>query len=139
MTAPLCLLYALWTAIVSAAAVPHDATGSASTFAGSTVTAVFPPPDATDTSVDAFFPDASQVGHAGPTPSTFSRLLFRGFILTSIIQQGMKPGYFRQPPRLLLRRTFIRWSQHRSPRSPEYKTPHLLYRHLFNLFGTGGL
>lgn len=44
---------------------------SASTFAGATSTAVFPPPNATNTAVDTFFPDAAEVGHAGPTPSTF--------------------------------------------------------------------
>lgn len=42
---------------------------SASTFAGSTSTAVFPPPNATVTATDTFFPDGSQVGFAGPTPS----------------------------------------------------------------------
>ena len=50
----------------AAVAVPRGA----STFAGSTVSAVFPPPHATDTSIDTYFPDASEVGHAGPTPST---------------------------------------------------------------------
>ncbi|EIW64306.1 phosphoglycerate mutase-like protein [Trametes versicolor FP-101664 SS1] len=42
---------------------------SASTFAGATSTAVFPPPNATNTAVDTFFPDAAEVGHAGPTPT----------------------------------------------------------------------
>ncbi|KIK07420.1 hypothetical protein K443DRAFT_2294 [Laccaria amethystina LaAM-08-1] len=42
---------------------------SASTFAGSTSTAVFPPPNATVTATDTFFPDGSQVGFAGPTPT----------------------------------------------------------------------
>lgn len=42
---------------------------SASSFAGSTSTAVFPPPNATITSTGTFFPDASEVGFAGPTPS----------------------------------------------------------------------
>ena len=53
----------------AAAAMVATAAGSASTFAGSTVSAVFPPPGATDTSLETYFPDASQVGHAGPTPS----------------------------------------------------------------------
>ncbi|KAF8998408.1 histidine phosphatase superfamily [Cyathus striatus] len=39
----------------------------ASTFAGSTSTAVFPPPNATLVDVDSFFPDASKVGYPGPT------------------------------------------------------------------------
>ncbi|TFK36825.1 histidine phosphatase superfamily [Crucibulum laeve] len=38
-----------------------------STFAGSTSTAVFPPPNATFTAADAFFPDGSIVGFPGPT------------------------------------------------------------------------
>ncbi|KAF4623104.1 hypothetical protein D9613_002089 [Agrocybe pediades] len=42
---------------------------SASTFAGSTSTAVFPPPNATVTATDTFFLDASQVGFPGPTPT----------------------------------------------------------------------
>ncbi|KAI0652160.1 phosphoglycerate mutase-like protein [Trametes meyenii] len=44
---------------------PH----SGSTFAGATSTAVFPPPGATDTSVNTYFPGPEQVGHAGPTPT----------------------------------------------------------------------
>ena len=68
MAIALCILYALCTVFVAAATVLHNSAGSASTFAGSTVTAVFPPPNATDTSVDTFFPAASLVGHAGPTP-----------------------------------------------------------------------
>ncbi|KAJ6603264.1 phosphoglycerate mutase-like protein [Mycena vulgaris] len=39
----------------------------ASSFAGSTVTALFPPANATITATDTFFPDASQVGYGGPT------------------------------------------------------------------------
>ncbi|KAI0715319.1 phosphoglycerate mutase-like protein [Earliella scabrosa] len=47
-------------------ASPH----SASAFAGSTVSAVFPPPNATDTSVNTFFPDAEELtAFAGPTPT----------------------------------------------------------------------
>ena len=55
--------------VSATAAMLATAAGSASTFAGSTVSAVFPPPGATDTSLETYFPDASQVGHAGPTPS----------------------------------------------------------------------
>jgi hypothetical protein len=40
-----------------------------STFAGSTSTAVYPPPGSTGEADEAYFPDASQVGYAGPTPS----------------------------------------------------------------------
>ncbi|KAH9898095.1 phosphoglycerate mutase-like protein [Cubamyces lactineus] len=40
-----------------------------STYAGATSTAVFPPPGATDTSVDSYFPGPADVGHAGPTPT----------------------------------------------------------------------
>ena len=43
-----------------------------STYAGATSTAVFPPPGATDTSVDSYFPGPAEVGHAGPTPSAFN-------------------------------------------------------------------
>lgn len=43
--------------------------GSASSFAGSTSTALFPPPNATVTATDTFFPEGSLVGFAGPTPS----------------------------------------------------------------------
>lgn len=43
----------------------------ASSFAGATTSAVFPPPGASDTdaSIDSFFPTESEVGFAGPTPS----------------------------------------------------------------------
>ncbi|KAJ7648824.1 phosphoglycerate mutase-like protein [Mycena rosella] len=40
-----------------------------SSFAGSTSTALFPPANATITATDTFFPNASQVGHGGPTPT----------------------------------------------------------------------
>ncbi|KAJ7456109.1 histidine phosphatase superfamily [Mycena latifolia] len=43
--------------------------GVASSFAGSTTTALFPPANATITATDTFFPDASQVGYGGPTPT----------------------------------------------------------------------
>ncbi|KAJ6587368.1 histidine phosphatase superfamily [Mycena sp. CBHHK59/15] len=39
----------------------------ASSFAGSTLTALFPPANATITATDTFFLDASQVGYGGPT------------------------------------------------------------------------
>ncbi|PIL31642.1 hypothetical protein GSI_06344 [Ganoderma sinense ZZ0214-1] len=44
---------------------------SGAPWAGSTVTAVFPPPGATNTgsAVDGYFPDAQEVGHPGPTPT----------------------------------------------------------------------
>ncbi|KAL0951348.1 hypothetical protein HGRIS_008052 [Hohenbuehelia grisea] len=41
--------------------------GLASSFAGSPTSAVFPPPNATITENETFFPGASQVGFAGPT------------------------------------------------------------------------
>ncbi|KAF8191057.1 histidine phosphatase superfamily [Mycena galopus ATCC 62051] len=41
----------------------------ASSFAGSTSTALFPPPGVTITSNDTFFPDATQVNVFGPTPT----------------------------------------------------------------------
>ena len=51
------------------AAVRHA--DRASTFAGASVSAVFPPLGATNApDVETFFPAAAQVGHAGPTPST---------------------------------------------------------------------
>lgn len=43
--------------------------GLGSTFAGSTSTADFPPPGATDSAIDSLFPNGSQVGFPGPTPS----------------------------------------------------------------------
>ncbi|KAI0361287.1 phosphoglycerate mutase-like protein [Trametes cingulata] len=64
MTFPTTLLLAFCYASVALGS-PH----SASTFAGATTSAVFPPPDATDTSVNTFFPGPEQVGHAGPTPT----------------------------------------------------------------------
>ncbi|KAH9926852.1 phosphoglycerate mutase-like protein [Amylocystis lapponica] len=42
---------------------------SASSFAGAPTSAVFPPPDATITQYETYFPDAEQVGFAGPTPT----------------------------------------------------------------------
>jgi len=42
-----------------------------SSFAGSTSTAVFPPPGVTVTAGDPNFPDGNMVGFFGPTPSTF--------------------------------------------------------------------
>lgn len=51
----------------------------ASSFIGETVSAVYPPPSPSNTGAAyaSFFPDASVVGFAGPTPSTsLSTLLF---------------------------------------------------------------
>jgi len=45
--------------------------GLASSYAGSTSTAAFPPPGATGDS--NAFPNGAQVGYAGPTPSTFQQ------------------------------------------------------------------
>ncbi|TFY63429.1 hypothetical protein EVJ58_g3259 [Rhodofomes roseus] len=42
---------------------------SASAFAGSTMSAVYPPPGATVTTDESYFPDAEQVGYPGPTPT----------------------------------------------------------------------
>ncbi|KAG1893282.1 histidine phosphatase superfamily [Suillus fuscotomentosus] len=50
-------------------ALPFCVAESASSYAGSTVADSYPPPGATNTAVDAYFPDASQVGYAGPTPT----------------------------------------------------------------------
>ncbi|KAJ3937446.1 MAG: histidine phosphatase superfamily [Lentinula lateritia] len=52
---------------ISAAVVPSKA----SSFAGSTSTFQFPPADVTSTAtlINSFFPDASEVGFAGPTPT----------------------------------------------------------------------
>ncbi|KAJ6537936.1 phosphoglycerate mutase-like protein [Mycena capillaripes] len=47
----------------------HAAAAVASSFAGATSTAVFPPPGATITSDASFFPDATQVNVFGPTPT----------------------------------------------------------------------
>ena len=49
----------------------RSASFQASSFAGATTSAVFPPPGATNTGsdVDSLFPDESEVGFAGPTPS----------------------------------------------------------------------
>ncbi|KAI0734596.1 histidine phosphatase superfamily [Fomitopsis betulina] len=46
-----------------------SAAQSASSYAGATVSDVFPPLGATFTEYQAYFPDASQVGNAGPTPT----------------------------------------------------------------------
>ena len=49
---------------------------AASSFAGATSSAVFPVPNATNAAsqYDSFFPDATAVGFAGPTPSAFTRI-----------------------------------------------------------------
>ncbi|EPQ60549.1 phosphoglycerate mutase-like protein [Gloeophyllum trabeum ATCC 11539] len=53
---------------VLTSAVPRAA-HSASDWAGSTTSAVWPPPEATNTGLSSYFPDASQVGYPGPTPT----------------------------------------------------------------------
>ena len=52
---------------VSASVWPRE---KASSYAGSTATFQFPPANVTATVPDPHYPDASQVGFAGPTPST---------------------------------------------------------------------
>ncbi|KAG2150718.1 histidine phosphatase superfamily [Suillus bovinus] len=54
-------------AIVLLLALPFCTAESASSYAGSTVVDSYPPPGATNTAVNTYFPDASQVGYAGPT------------------------------------------------------------------------
>lgn len=48
---------------------------AASAFAGSTLSAVYPPPGATITANEEFFPDAAKVGYPGPTPSMYTFIL----------------------------------------------------------------
>ncbi|KAJ4488333.1 phosphoglycerate mutase-like protein [Lentinula aciculospora] len=57
----------VWASRISAAVV----SGKASSFAGSTSTFQFPPTDVTATAslINSFFPDASEVDFAGPTPT----------------------------------------------------------------------
>ncbi|KAH9937170.1 histidine phosphatase superfamily [Fomitopsis serialis] len=59
--------FLLLSALPLAFAAP--AAESASAFAGSTASAVYPPPGATITSDESYFPDAEQVGYPGPTPT----------------------------------------------------------------------
>lgn len=54
---------------------------SASTFAGATSTAVYPPPGATVTTYETYFPDAEEVGFAGPTPSALQNCLVASSVL----------------------------------------------------------
>jgi hypothetical protein len=63
--------------VVLACGLPFSG-GTASDIAGSTVAAVYPPPDAVFSS--GLYPDPSQVGFAGPTPSEF--LFICNYILT---------------------------------------------------------
>ncbi|KAG1784075.1 histidine phosphatase superfamily [Suillus placidus] len=56
-------------AVVLLLALPFCIAESASSYAGSTTVDSYPPPGAANTAVDAYFPDASQVGYAGPTPT----------------------------------------------------------------------
>ncbi|KAI0044628.1 phosphoglycerate mutase-like protein [Auriscalpium vulgare] len=53
----------------SAGIFNRAAAAKASTFAGSTTTFAFPPPNVTATVPDPNFPDAAAVGFAGPTPT----------------------------------------------------------------------
>ncbi|KZT30677.1 phosphoglycerate mutase-like protein [Neolentinus lepideus HHB14362 ss-1] len=53
---------------VLGSAVPQ-ASHLASSYAGSHTSAVWPPPGATNTGLSAYFPDGSQVGYPGPTPT----------------------------------------------------------------------
>ncbi|KZT75145.1 phosphoglycerate mutase-like protein [Daedalea quercina L-15889] len=50
-------------------ALAAPAAESASAFAGSTLSAIYPPPSATVTTDELYFPDAEQVGYPGPTPT----------------------------------------------------------------------
>lgn len=51
-------------------ALPFCSAETASSYAGSAVVAPYPPPGATaNPAIDSYFPDASQVGYQGPTPS----------------------------------------------------------------------
>ncbi|KAG2369438.1 hypothetical protein BDR07DRAFT_1477047 [Suillus spraguei] len=50
-------------------ALPFCNAELASSIAGSTVVDSYPPAGATNTAIDTYFPDASQVGYAGPTPT----------------------------------------------------------------------
>lgn len=65
----------LLSAFVSAALASQ---ANAAAFAGSTSTFQFPPADVTATASDiaSLFPDASEVGFPGPTPSKFRSLSF---------------------------------------------------------------
>ncbi|KAL5520875.1 hypothetical protein ACEPAF_2878 [Sanghuangporus sanghuang] len=64
-------LYLLLAKGVFAANVFERAELKASSFAGATISAIFPVPNATNAAsdLDSFFPDASVVGFAGPTPT----------------------------------------------------------------------
>ncbi|KAH7912604.1 histidine phosphatase superfamily [Hygrophoropsis aurantiaca] len=53
----------------SYATVAYPSTVAASSYAGETTTADYPPPGGTNTAIDSYFPDASQVGYPGPTPT----------------------------------------------------------------------
>ncbi|KAG2120757.1 histidine phosphatase superfamily [Suillus discolor] len=57
-------------AVVLLLALPFCTADSASSYAGSTLVDSYPPPGATNApAVNAYFPDGSQVGYAGPTPT----------------------------------------------------------------------
>ncbi|KAH7928511.1 phosphoglycerate mutase-like protein [Leucogyrophana mollusca] len=53
----------------SYAGLAQPSTVTAATYAGETSTADYPPSGATNSAIDSYFPDASQVGYPGPTPT----------------------------------------------------------------------
>ena len=57
---------------LSTASAPGAGLGRASDFADSTTSAIFPPPGAleTESALDSFFPEATEVGLVGTTPNT---------------------------------------------------------------------
>lgn len=88
----------LLSAVPFAVAYPWAAQ-SASSFAGATSTDVFPPPGATITADETYFPDAEQVGFAGPTPSKYraSSRVVAVLILYTILQLARSLRPFRLP------------------------------------------
>ena len=74
MVLTLNLLFFLLFTTVSATELSKSTAFRASSFAGATTSAVFPVPNATNAAsiYDSFFPEASIVGFAGPTPSMVS-------------------------------------------------------------------
>ncbi|TFK56976.1 phosphoglycerate mutase-like protein [Heliocybe sulcata] len=63
------MLSGLLLVLGSAPLVLGSAVPKASSYAGSHTSAVWPPPDATNTGLGSYFPDGSQVGYPGPTPT----------------------------------------------------------------------
>lgn len=74
----------------------------ASSFAGSTVTALFPSPNATITVNATFFPDASEVGFGGPTPSSCLRISIFRAQLNSFFTAGDEAGAIATAPAVAL-------------------------------------